>query len=86
MQAATVDACLQIRRRNGIISDSPIKILAAESDLYVAEVAGSVMLKLGARYDMGCLVPKESDGWKVATWGKDFCVWEKNKHELVESK
>eukprot|EP00775_Hariotina_reticulata_P007306 gene7306-7519_t len=67
-----------IRRRNGIISDSSIKILAAESDLYVAEVAGSVTLKLGARYDMGCLAPKESDGWKVATWGKDFCVWEKH--------
>eukprot|EP00775_Hariotina_reticulata_P007314 gene7314-7526_t len=82
----TIRTLANIRRRNGIISDSPIKILAAESDLYVAEVAGSVTLKLGARYDMGCLVPKESDGWKVATWGKDFCVWEKNQHEPAESK
>jgi hypothetical protein len=28
--------CLQIRRRNGIVVDSKVKILAAESDLYVA--------------------------------------------------
>jgi len=30
------------------------------------------------RYDMGCCLPKECDGWKAATWGKDFCVWERN--------
>jgi hypothetical protein len=66
--------CLQIRRRNGIVADSKVKILAAESDLYVAEIGGTVTVKMGARYDMGGLVPKEADGWKVATWGKDFCV------------
>jgi hypothetical protein len=27
---------------------------------------------------MGPHLPKESDGWKTATWGKDFCVWERN--------
>jgi hypothetical protein len=65
---------LQIRRRNGIVADSKVKILAAESDLYVAEIGGNVTVKMGARYDMGGLLPKEADGWKVATWGKDFCV------------
>ncbi len=34
-------------------------------------------MKLGPRYDMGCLVPKESDGWKIVTYGKDFAVWER---------
>jgi hypothetical protein len=32
---------LQIRRRNGIVSDSKVKILAAKSDLYAAEIGGT---------------------------------------------
>lgn len=60
------------------MSDSKIKIFCAESDMYVAEIGEAITLKLGPRYDMGGLVPKESDGWRVATWGKDFCVWERN--------
>ncbi|KAF8062795.1 AMY1.2 [Scenedesmus sp. PABB004] len=66
-----------VRRRNGIVSDTPVRIVAAEADLYVAEVGGRVTLKLGPRYDMGPLLPKEADGWKTATWGKDYCVWER---------
>jgi hypothetical protein len=27
--------------------------------------------------DMGATLPEESDGWKTACWGKDFCVWER---------
>lgn len=34
-------------------------------------------MKLGPRFDMGNLLPKESDGWKFAISGKDFAVWEK---------
>lgn len=40
---------VQIRRRNNIVCDSSIKIMAAEPDLYVAEVGESVILKLGPR-------------------------------------
>jgi alpha-amylase len=40
---------LQIRRRNNIVSDSSIKIIAAEPDMYVAEIGESVVLKLGPR-------------------------------------
>ena len=36
-----------------------------------------VIVKLGPRYDMGDLLPKEQEGWKVAVSGIDFCVWEK---------
>lgn len=39
----------QIRRRNNIVSDSSIKIMAAEPDMYVAEIGESVILKLGPR-------------------------------------
>jgi alpha-amylase len=59
MPCAQTDACvhafvlLQIRRRNGIVSDSKVKILAAESDMYVAEIGESVVLKLGPRWVTG---------------------------------
>lgn len=36
------------------------------------------MCWLCCRYDMGSCLPKECDGWKTATWGKDYCVWERN--------
>ena len=35
-----------------------------------------VTLKLGARFEMGDLLPLESDGWKLATCGEGFAVWE----------
>jgi hypothetical protein len=41
---------VQVRRRNGIVADSSVRILAAEADLYVAEVGGRVTLKLGPRW------------------------------------
>jgi hypothetical protein len=31
----------------------------------------------GCRGDMGDLVPSESDGWKMAQYGRDYAVWEK---------
>lgn len=45
-----VCCCAQVRRRNNIVSDSSLKILAAEPDLYVAEIGGAVTLKLGPRW------------------------------------
>lgn len=35
-----------------------------------------VVLKLGPRYDMGNLVPPESQ-WRVVAYGKDWCAWER---------
>lgn len=35
-----------------------------------------VVVKLGPRYDMGNLVPNSNE-FKVAASGKDFCVWER---------
>lgn len=67
-----------IRKRAGLRADSPLEILAAEKDLYVARCGGRVTLKLGPRYDMGGLVPKASDGWRMAAKGTDFAVWEKD--------
>lgn len=49
---------------------------SAPSTLHVL-LRRRVIVKLGPRYDMGDLLPKEQEGWKVAVSGIDFCVWEK---------
>lgn len=41
---------------------------------------GSLVLKLGPKYDMGALCPDANEGWDKAAKGKDWCVWIK-KHE-----
>jgi alpha-amylase len=68
-----------LRKRAGIRADSKIKILAAEKDLYIAEINSNLVLKLGPRYDGGDAMPKKSDGWVVAASGKDWAVFEKKK-------
>lgn len=50
-------------------------ITCAESDLYVAVIAGRLTVKLGPRYEMGALLPDEAH-WQIAAHGHDFCVWE----------
>lgn len=66
-----------LRQRCGIKARSKLKILAADHDMYVATIDDKIMVKLGPRFDMGDLVPKESEGWKVAQSGKDYAVWAK---------
>ena len=68
---------MALRKRAGIRADSKLEILCAEGDMYVARCNGNVTIKMGPRYDMGGLVPKESDGWKMAAKGQDFAIWEK---------
>lgn len=48
--------------------------MASDADLYVAMIDGKIMVKIGTRYDVGNLIPSN---FKVATSGKDYCVWEK---------
>ncbi|KAF6262946.1 glycoside hydrolase superfamily [Scenedesmus sp. NREL 46B-D3] len=79
-----IDTLMQVRRDAGIVAKSKLEILCAEGDMYVGRVTGtkgSLMLKLGPRYDMGELVPKEEDGWAKAAKGKDYCVWLKQNDE-----
>ena len=64
------------RKRNGIQSRSKLDIKLAEHDLYVAVIDDKLTLKLGPRHDMpDHLLPK--DGWKVASAGSDYCIWER---------
>ncbi|KAK3028283.1 hypothetical protein RJ639_037460 [Escallonia herrerae] len=63
-----------IRTRNGIRATSLVQIMASDPDLYVAMIDGKIIAKIGARYDVGNLVPPN---FQIATRGKDYCVWEK---------
>ncbi|KNA13434.1 hypothetical protein SOVF_117020 [Spinacia oleracea] len=63
-----------IRAKNGICESSHVKIMASDSNLYVAMIDGKIIVKTGSRYDVGNLVPSN---FKIATSGKDYCVWEK---------
>ncbi|KAH9532111.1 hypothetical protein CY35_19G072200 [Sphagnum magellanicum] len=72
---AQIQELVQIRKRNFINAESKVTILLAESDMYVANIADRVILKLGPRMDMGRLVPSAQD-WKLASYGDRFAVWE----------
>jgi len=47
---AQIQELVQIRKRNFINAESKVTILLAESDMYVANIADRVILKLGPRY------------------------------------
>ncbi|XP_057794502.1 alpha-amylase-like [Salvia miltiorrhiza] len=63
-----------VRKRNGIGAGSKVTILAAETDLYVAKIDGKIITKIGAKKDIGNLIPA---GFEVAAAGVDYAVWEK---------
>lgn len=46
---------------------------------------GSLILKLGPKYDMGPLCPKKDKGWQQVAKGKNFCVWLKPNDGAVSS-
>ena len=60
---------IMIRSRNRIKPNSAVRILASDSDLYVAAIDGKIIVKIGPRFDVGNLVPKSFK--KIATSGKD---------------
>jgi hypothetical protein len=66
---------LQLRRKHGISSTSSLTITAAEADLYMATIAGKLIVKLGPRWELGAHLPDDAH-WRIATCGQDFCVWE----------
>ncbi|KAM1013204.1 hypothetical protein ACFX13_043959 [Malus domestica] len=66
-----------IRARNGINSKSSVSILAAEANLYMANIDDKIIMKIGTKLDLGDLDPTKSN-FHVATSGQDFAVWERN--------
>jgi alpha-amylase len=72
----SITTMMKIRTRNKIGPASKLRILLAENDAYVAEIDGSVLAKVGPRYDVSKYVP-DGDGYQVTTSGSDFAIWEK---------
>eukprot|EP00898_Chlorokybus_atmophyticus_P002293 jgi/Chlat1/3064/Chrsp21S03381 len=71
-----IRALIAARKLSGVHAESPVSILAAEADLYMANIDDKLMVKLGPRHDLGHLAP--DGGWESVAWGNDYCVWKKN--------
>jgi len=65
---------VSIRDRHGIQPDSELHIIDADADLYLAEIDGKVIVKIGSRFDCGNLIPA---GFQVVAHGDGYAVWEK---------
>ncbi|KAI3922230.1 hypothetical protein MKX01_005919 [Papaver californicum] len=63
-----------VRSRNGIRPSSSVRIIAADADLYLAEIGKKIITKIGPKLDLGSLVPPN---FKVVASGKDYAVFEK---------
>jgi len=64
---------IQIRKKAGISSTSPIKILAAQNELYAALITGDnyyLVLKLGKNWGW-----YPGDQWTLETSGERYAVW-----------
>jgi hypothetical protein len=59
---------INLRKEAGIKASSHIRILAAEKDIYVADITGDrniIRCKLGPQENMGRWSPRDSDGWEL---------------------
>ena len=65
-----------VRKRNGINAGSKLRILAAESDMYVAMVDDRVITKIGPRFHVDDMIPP---GFRIVARGDNYCVWEKSR-------
>ncbi|MEL6843495.1 MAG: glucan 1,4-alpha-maltotetraohydrolase domain-containing protein, partial [Bacteroidota bacterium] len=63
---------IQIRKNNGLHSESVLDIKTAQWNVYAAEIDGKVAMKIGS----GSWSPSGS-GWTLAASGNDYAVWEK---------
>lgn len=70
-----ISALAAVRKRNGINAGSKLRILAAESDTYVAMVDGRVITKIGPRFHVDEMIP---NGFRIVASGDNYCVWEKS--------
>lgn len=68
-----IAALIDVRKDNGLHSESNLVIKAAQGNLYAAEIDGKVAMKIGP----GNWSPQGSD-WVLRTFGSDYAVWEKN--------
>ncbi len=63
---------IDIRKRNNLTATSNLNIVESRQDLYAAIIDDKVAMKIGS----GSWSP--GSGWKIATSGNDYAVWEKD--------
>ena len=63
---------IEVRKDNGLHSESSLDIKVANWDLYAAEIDGKVAVKIGP----ASWAPSGS-GWTLRTFGNDYAVWDK---------
>ncbi|XP_062228912.1 alpha-amylase type B isozyme-like [Phragmites australis] len=68
-----ITTMIAIRKRNKIGPASTLRILLAENDVYVAEIDGRVIQKVGPRYEVSVTILQ---GFQLSTSGNDYAVWE----------
>mmetsp|Transcript_15499 Transcript_15499/g.50958 ORF Transcript_15499/g.50958 Transcript_15499/m.50958 type:complete len:495 (-) Transcript_15499:35-1519(-) len=76
--AAEVCALARARREAGIGAGSPVRIVEAAADVYVAVCTGDrreLLCKLGPRYDVSAALEATGGGWELATSGQDYAVF-----------
>jgi alpha-amylase len=85
-----VAALCAARRAAGVRANSKVKILAAESDCYVARVVGDeqeLTVKLGPRYDLPPdLVPEKGHEWELVAAGNEYAVWARPRNAKGDAK
>ncbi|XP_054796778.1 alpha-amylase-like [Prosopis cineraria] len=64
-----------IRTRNEINEKSSVKILAAEAEIYMAEIDEKMIMKIGSKMQPEGVVPSN---FRLAASGQDYAVWEKS--------
>lgn len=69
-----INRLIAIRRRNRIRRASVCRIIAAESDIYVAAIDERIVVKIGCRFEAAQFVPPS---YALAASGKDYAVWER---------
>lgn len=67
---------IALRKRNNINANSSCRIVTAEGDLYMAAIDERIVMKIGARYDVGKLAPPSPE-FRIVASGNDYCVWER---------
>jgi len=68
-----INTLIDLRKSKGISTTSPVNIIMAVNNEYVAQIGQSLIVKIGP--GMSYNAPS---GWTVAYSGTDFAIWEQN--------
>ena len=79
--ATGIKKLIAMRSEVGITAVSPVDVLNAEKNQYLADITGEngvVRIRMGRKEDVGEYTPKEEDGWEDVLADGSFNVWKRN--------